>query len=65
MIRRILGFIFALTLIIGGAFMFIVMVFLVWVPVKLVVILASVVVVMAGVHWLRTDYLDQDPRRDY
>jgi len=62
MFRRFLGWIFALALTVGGAYLFIVMVFFVWMPAKLILIFAAAAVSFSGLYWLWSDFMRADDR---
>jgi len=57
MFRRLFGFLFAFALTVGSAYLFIVTVFFVWIPVKLVFVFATGVTTLAGVYWLWSDFV--------
>jgi hypothetical protein len=62
MFRRTLGLILALALAIGGAYLFIMMVFFPQAPVKVMFILGAGMMCFLGVYWLWADYIKADPK---
>jgi hypothetical protein len=62
MIRRIIGFVLALSLTVVGGFLFIFLLFFAQAPVKLMFILGAGVMLFGGAYWLWADYINADPR---